>query len=265
MSIFADFSSRWFDLERLLEETFVQEIGFRRECVSTNDLALAVSLEQKSPALFLTDSQTGGRGRGSNQWWARDGALTFSLRIKPANYAVRYEQWPLISLTTAVAIADTLANFAAGHHIGLKWPNDVFLNGRKVCGILVEPPKGSSTDLVIGIGINVTNSLASAPEDVRKVATSIFDETETEPGPCDVLLSFLQRFEILLEELGNSTFALKDRWQTQCTLTGRQISLQSGDHLVIGLCRGIGSDGAILVETDGVVRSWFGGIVRLLD
>jgi BirA family transcriptional regulator, biotin operon repressor / biotin---[acetyl-CoA-carboxylase] ligase len=265
MTIFADYHSRWFDLECLLDETFVREIEFHRECTSTNDLALTTSAERKSPALFLTDSQTGGRGRGSNQWWARDGALTFSLRITPAEFAVQHERWPLVSLATAIAVADTLGHFASGHHIGLKWPNDVFLDHRKVCGILVEPPTGSNSELVIGVGINVANSLSDAPDDVRSIATSIFDATDTEHSPGDVLLKFLQRFETLVRELGDDTLNLQERWQKQCTLSGRQISLESGDHLVSGLCHGIADDGALQVETDGVIRSWFGGIVRRLE
>lgn len=265
MTIFADYTSRWFDLERLIDETFVREIEFHRECVSTNDLALSAAEERKSPTLFLTDSQTGGRGRGSNQWWARDGALTFSIRLNPSDYSVTYQQWPLVSLTTAISVADTLSTFAPAHNIGLKWPNDVFVNHRKVSGILVEPPTGSKSELVIGIGINVANSLNEAPKDVRKIATSILDETTIEFSPDDVLLSFLQRFEILLLKLGSSTLNLKERWQSQCTLTGRRISLESGDHQVGGLCHGIAGDGSIQVETDGTIRSWFGGIVRIQD
>lgn len=265
MSISADFTSRWFDLERLLEETFVREIEFRRECVSTNDLALSPDAKRKSPTLVLTDSQTGGRGRGSNQWWARDGALTFSLRLEPTDFSVVHAQWPLVSLTTAIAVADTLAEFAAEQTVGLKWPNDVFLNGRKVCGILVEPPAGSTTELVIGVGINVANSLSDAPQDVQKIATSILDETNTEFSPSDVLLSFLQHFEKLIRDLGNSTLNLQERWQRQCTLTGQPVSLEAGDRKVTGLCHGISESGAINVETDGVTRPWFGGIVRRLN
>tara|TARA_R110002072_G_scaffold302999_3_gene491125 strand:+ start:61918 stop:62715 length:798 start_codon:yes stop_codon:yes gene_type:complete len=264
MSISADYTSRWFDLERLLDESFVREIEFRRECGSTNDLALLPNPERKSPSLFLTDSQTGGRGRGRNQWWARDGALTFSLRLEPAEFLVTHERWPLVSLTTALAVADILASFAPGQKVGLKWPNDVFLNGRKICGILVEPPLGSTSELVIGVGINVANSLSDAPDDVRTIATSIFDETDTDFSPSDVLLSFLQRFEALIRDLGNSTLNLKDRWQQQCTLTGQQVSLESGDRRIVGLCHGIAENGAINVETDGAVRSWFGGIVRII-
>lgn len=265
MTISADYTSRWFDLERLLEETFVAEIEFRRECVSTNDLALTPDADWKLPALVLTDSQTGGRGRGSNQWWARDGALTFSLRIRPADFAIHYESWPLVSLTTAIAVADTLVTFAPGGNVGLKWPNDVFLNARKICGILVEPPTGSTTELVIGVGINVANSLTDAPQEVRDIATSILDETDNEFSPCEVLLSFLQRYEILLYNLGESSLNLKERWQKQCTLTGRRLSLESGDNLISGLCLGISDNGAIMVETDGVVRPWFGGIVKTTD
>lgn len=262
MSISADYTSRWFDLERLLDESFVREIEFRRECGSTNDLALVLNPERKSPTLVLTDSQTGGRGRGSNQWWARDGALTFSLRLEPSEFSVTHERWPLVSLASAIAVADILANFAKKQRVGLKWPNDVFLNGRKICGILVEPPKGSTTELVIGVGINVSNSLNEAPEDVRAIATSIFDETDTDFSPSDVLLSFLQRFEVLIRELGSLSLNLKDRWQQQCILTGQQISLESGDHKIVGLCHGIADNGAIQIETDGVIRPWFGGIVR---
>jgi len=265
MTISADYTSRWFDLERLLDESFVREIEFRRECVSTNDLALLPAPNRKSPTLVLTDSQTGGRGRGSNQWWARDGALTFSLRLEPSEFSVAHENWPLVSLTTAIAVADTLSNFAPEDKVGLKWPNDVFLNGRKICGILVEPPKGSTSELVIGVGINVANSLSEAPDEVRAIATSIYDETDTDFSPSDVLHSFLQRFELLIRELGTASFNLKDRWQQQCTLTGHGISLESGDHQIVGLCHGISDNGAINVETGGVIRPWFGGIVRRLN
>ncbi len=265
MTISADFTSRWFDLERLRDESFVSRIEFRRECVSTNDFALSLPADNQSPTLVLTDSQTGGRGRGSNQWWARDGSLTFSLRLMPATFSVSHEKWPLASLTTAIAVADTLAEFAPDQTIGLKWPNDVFLNGRKICGILVEPPKGSTSELVVGVGLNVANSLSDAPPEVRTLATSIFDETDNDFSPSDVLLKFLQRFETLIRDLGNDSLNLNERWQQQCTLTGHQISLESGDHHIIGLCRGISDAGAINVETNGIVRPWYGGIVRRIE
>jgi BirA family biotin operon repressor/biotin-[acetyl-CoA-carboxylase] ligase len=139
------------------------------------------------------------------------------------------------------------------------------MNGRKICGILVEPPKGSISELVIGVGINVANSLSKAPQEVRKIATSIVDETDNEFSPSDVLLKFLQHFETLIRHLGSESLNISERWQQQCTLTGHQISIESGDHQIAGLCRGISDTGAINVENDGVIRPWYGGIVRRIE
>ncbi len=276
MTIQADFPSRWFDLEELLASTFCRSIRFQRECASTNDLALAehraADADLDSPAsllprLLTTDAQTAGRGRGSNQWWAGDGALAFSLRISPADFSISREQWPLVSLATALAVGDVLAEITTDRSVGLKWPNDVQLDGRKVCGILVEPPPGSLTELVIGVGINVLNSLADAPDELRTIATSLVDETEAEAecSPGDVLLRVLQCVEVELERLSAGSLDLTERWQARCVLTGRAVSLEAGGRRVAGVCRGIDGSGAILLEADGEVRPWFGGIVRRMD
>ncbi len=269
MSIQSDFPSRWFDLEELLASTFCRSIRFQRECTSTNDLALKEQHGQQwpLPRLLTTDAQTAGRGRGSNQWWAGEGALAFSLRIAPGDFNVSRDQWPLVSLTTALAVGDVLAEFAADRQVGLKWPNDVQLDGRKICGILVEPPPGTTAELVIGVGINVLNSLADAPEELRSIATSLVDETDedVECSPGGVLLRVLQCLEIELQRLATGSLDLAERWQTRCVLTGHRVSLEAGGQRVEGLCRGVDVTGAILLEADGEVRPWFGGIVRRVE
>ncbi len=269
MSIQADFPSRWFDLEDLLASTFCRSIHFQRECASTNDLALDEQhgQEQALPRLLTTDAQTAGRGRGSNQWWAGDGSLAFSLRIAPDEFNVNRDQWPLVSLATALAVGDVLAELATCRDVGLKWPNDVQLDGRKICGILVEPPPGNTSELIIGVGINVLNSLADAPEELRSIATSLVDETdeEIECSPGNVLLRVLQCLEIELQRLAAGSLDLTERWQTRCVLTGHQVSLEAGGQRVEGLCRGIDASGAVLLEANGEVRPWFGGIVRRVE
>jgi BirA family biotin operon repressor/biotin-[acetyl-CoA-carboxylase] ligase len=269
MSIQADFPSRWFDLEELLASTFCRSIRFQRECASTNDLALAEQRDQEwpLPRLLTTDAQTAGRGRGSNQWWAGEGSLAFSLRVSPADFSISREQWPLVSLATALAVGDVLAEFPTDRSVGLKWPNDVQLDSRKICGILVEPPPGNTTELIIGVGINVLNSLADAPEELRSIATSLVDETdeEAECRPGDVLLRVLQCLEIELERLAADSLDLTARWQGRCVLTGHAVSLEAGGRRVVGVCHGIDNSGAILLEADGEVRPWFGGIVRRVE
>jgi BirA family biotin operon repressor/biotin-[acetyl-CoA-carboxylase] ligase len=276
MSIQSDFPSRWFDLEELLASTFCRSIRFQRECASTNDLALeehrGIAAYPDSPTsllprLLTTDAQTAGRGRGSNQWWAGDGSLAFSLRIAPADFSITREQWPLGSLATALAVGDALGEFATDRSVGLKWPNDVQLDARKVCGILVEPPPGCMTELVIGVGINVLNSLADAPDELRSIATSLVDELDDNRlcSPGDVLLRVLQCLDGELQRLATGRLDLIDRWKTRCVLTGHSVSLEAGGRRVTGICRGIDSSGAILLEADGEVRPWFGGIVRRAD
>lgn len=267
MSIQADFPSRWFDLEELLASTFCRSVRFQRECASTNDLALAEQRDQTLPRLLTTDAQTAGRGRGSNQWWAGDGALAFSLRITPAEFNVSREQWPLVSLATALVVGDVLAEFVPEKPVGLKWPNDVQLGGRKVCGILVEPPPGNDGELVIGVGINVLNSLADAPAELRAIATSLVDETDPDSdcSPGDVLLRVLQSLEVELQRLATGSLQLNERWQSRCVLVGHAVSLEAGGRRVEGVCRGIDPAGAILLEADGELRPWFGGVVRRVN
>lgn len=257
-------TSRWFDLERLLTDTLCSRIVFRADCPSTNSIALElVGSNDSLPLLVLTDTQTAGRGRGSNTWWATDGALTFSLTIAPSEFGIARETFPLISLTTAIAVSETLSRFAPECTVGLKWPNDVHLNSRKVCGILVEPPPGHDDRLVLGIGLNVGNSLREAPEELRVLATSIVDESGRAHSPHEVLESLLTELTQQLTSLGEGRLSLKERWQRQCTLTGHDVVLQSGDHRVEGTCRGIEDSGAILIESQDESRAHFGGTIRL--
>ena len=259
-----DAPSRWFDLERLLSDTGCRQVRFHAECESTNSIALSLAGGAADlPLLVLTDTQTAGRGRGSNSWWASDGALTFSLLIAPAEFGINRETFPLVSLTTALAVSETLGQFAPECSVGLKWPNDVHLNGRKVCGILVEPPPGRDDRLVIGIGLNVGNSLRAAPEELRSIATSIIDESGQSNSPHEVLEHLLGALAEQLTALGARQLNLVPRWQNQCILTGRDIVLQSGEQRFEGTCRGIEDSGAVVLESNGETRAHFAGTVRL--
>ena len=263
-AIAADSESRWFDLGRLLADTDCQRIQFLGECQSTNTIGLQQARDFTDlPLLVLTDSQTAGRGRGANSWWASDGAVTFSLLIAPSAAGIAREATPLVSLTTALAVSTTLSRFAPDCTVGLKWPNDVHLNDRKVCGILVEPPPGIDDRLVIGIGLNIGNSLREAPEELRSIATSVLDETGQSYPPHEVLEHLLGVLFDELKLLGAGQLDLSRRWQQQCILTNREIVLQSGDQTFEGECRGIEDSGAVLIESNGQTRAHFAGTVRL--
>ena len=128
--------------------------------------------------------QTAGRGRGKHTWWSAEGALTFSVLLEPSTLGIHTRSWPQLSLATAVAICDALAVELRQYEVAsamprIKWPNDVLIDGRKVCGILIESPAQPGVRrrcLVVGIGVNVNNSWKTAPAESsrerRQFATS---------------------------------------------------------------------------------------------
>lgn len=97
-------------LERVQAETFVEYIEFHERISSTNDraLQLAGELVGARPLLVIANHQSGGRGRGKNQWWASPGSLTFSLVLDAAAVSLPPRSWPLVSLTVGLAVCEAL-------------------------------------------------------------------------------------------------------------------------------------------------------------
>lgn len=260
-----------FDLDRIGRETFVSHIDFHEEIGSTNSRALALASETKTyPTLVLAERQTAGRGRGNNQWWAGDGGLTLSLLLKCTDYAIPANRSPLISLTAGLAVAEALSSFMPGSDVRLKWPNDVFLNSRKMCGILLETASNQSGVIVVGIGVNVNNSLAQAPPELRSIATSLTDVTGHKFDLTTVLIYVLQWLAKYLTLVSSDVSELADMWRNRCFLQGRTVQIQmgqlgAGSDRFTGVCQGIDDDGALLLQTEnGLVRCISGVVSRIL-
>lgn len=264
------------DLRRLRTETILREVEPHLEIGSTNDRALVLCNETNLPVpyLILAERQTAGRGRGANRWWSSDGALMFSVVIDAKDYTLPESRWPQISLTVGVAVCETLAvlanstNLSTGrtpHSVGLKWPNDVWLNDRKVCGILMEVPHTRCGRLVIGVGLNVNNSFATAPAELSLIATSLGDETGTTFDRTHVLTLLLQQLDEDLKRLAGSDESLVENWQSRCVLKGRVVSIDSGQRVVSGLCLGIADDGALRLQTPNGEQRFYGGVIHRIE
>ncbi|MCE9548084.1 MAG: biotin--[acetyl-CoA-carboxylase] ligase, partial [Planctomycetia bacterium] len=252
-------------LALLSAETFVRTVEQHAEISSTSDraIALAGSADVELPLLVLADRQTAGRGRGANRWWAGPGALTFSLLLDGATLGLAPHRWPQVSLATALAVGELLCDLVPPPLVRLKWPNDVFLDGRKVCGILVESPAAASGRLVIGLGLNVNNSTADAPPELRQSAVALCEIAGREVPPIDVLSPLLARIETQLARLTAADPELPDSWRPFCLLHGRSVQLQDHHEITTGVCQGIDADGALLLATsEGTRRFLSGTIVR---
>ena len=253
--------------ERTIRETFVQTFESHDEIGSTNTRALELTgtNEVAQPCLIIADRQTAGRGRGANRWWSSPGALTFSLLMRLDVDRLPMSRWPELSLTVGSAICVAVAGKIPQADVRLKWPNDVFLNNRKVCGILVEVPPSSSGDVVIGIGLNVNNSIESAPEELRQTAISMCDATNDNIEICDVLISVLHELERQFNWLSDDASRVRELWRHYDLLLGRSLTIGDERHIATGTATGIDDDGSLLLQTESGLQRMYGGVVQRFE
>jgi BirA family biotin operon repressor/biotin-[acetyl-CoA-carboxylase] ligase len=255
-----------FDLQRIQADTFVARIEFQPEMPSTNDLALELARQEslRVPLLALTERQTRGRGRGAKRWWSAAGGLTFSLVLDMGSGEMPIERQPQMSLTAGLAVCDALSQLHPQTDVGLKWPNDVYFGRRKICGILIEVPSRPKGRMVVGVGINVNNSFAHVPAELRGSATSLYDATGRRFDLNVVLIHFLQSLSADLELLKSDPARVRQRWQQCCILTGRTVRVGQGQRQIRGICQGIDDDGALLVRNDAGIERCVGGEIQEL-
>lgn len=242
-------------------------VEWHDELDSTNSRAFALAGDAgvELPRLIGATRQTAGRGRGGNSWWSGNGALTFSLLFNPLESGLSFLRWPQTALATGLAVADTLDEFLPPSLVQLKWPNDVYVHGRKICGILSEVPPGSTDRLVIGIGINVANSFAAAPHDVQATATSLKDFlADAVPSNDEVLALLLPRWNAWLRRLALGEVDFSRVWKPRCYLADQRVMVSVGSESQSGLCRGLDLDGALLLETPHGIQRILAGTVRRL-
>lgn len=252
-------------IARIEAQTFVRQVDWFAEIGSTNDYALSVADDASviTPRLIWADRQHAGRGRSGAEWWSAAGALTFSLLVDRDDWQLPAARWPQVSLVTGLAIAEALSELLPGYPVQVKWPNDVYLDGRKVCGILIETAAGTQR-LIVGIGINVANSFRSAPAELQQTATSIIDHRPAAALPVAVLLAVLDHWERRMMQFCEAPAAFTAEWADRCLLTGKPIRLTTGSTTIIGICTGIDDHGRLQIDTPQGLHQAIAGTVRLL-
>jgi len=250
------------DLDRIAAETFVARVEHRESLGSTNDRAAQCALEgaEPLPLLVLADRQTAGRGRGARRWWTGPGALAFSLLIEADAVGAAKGPSPRVALAAAVALVDAVEPLLPNHPPGIRWPNDVLADGRKLAGILIEALPDRRH--VVGIGLNSNNTMADAPADLRPVATTLSDLAGQSFDQTEILIKLLKSLERRFDELRNRAETLVARADALCLQRGQILAFDQGGRAVEGRCRGIAADGALLMETPSGVVPIYSGTQR---
>ena len=220
-----------------------------RSTDSTNQRARELAAAGAPHGTLVTaDEQTAGRGRQGRSWTAPPGhALLLSLVLRDLD-----ERHALLPLAAAVAVSEACEQ-TAGVSCQIKWPNDVWVERRKVSGILVEgrPQEGWA---VLGIGINV--STPEFPEELREIATSLALSAPPGPSQPDVLAALLASLDRLLTAPPDQVLAA---WRERDALLGAEVAWDGGR----GRGSGVTDAGALRVETESGVVELDAGEVHL--
>lgn len=215
---------------------------------STNTWALERLPELPSGTVVAAREQTAGRGQRGNTWFTEPGKnLTFSIVLKPSSLAAGEAH--LLNYLASVAVAEFLEGY--GVSCSIKWPNDIYVGRKKICGILVENSLsgGCVAASVIGIGININQT--DFPQLAN--ATSLSLETGREYVLEDCLESFMTVFESWLPRLQDLSETYSSRL-FQKGVTARYIDYLRGDEEFTGTILGVSTDGRLIINDGAAER-----------
>ncbi len=212
-------------LDDLYAQGWLEHIEWRSEVDSTNNLAKEwfKQVDSRTPALFVADQQTAGRGRSGNQWWSPSGCLMLTLAIPTSELPCDATLHPQLALVAGVAVAltaDSLLGNPDAQLTQLKWPNDAYIRGRKLSGILIEACQGmrQSVGFAIGIGFNTHVDWQAAPQMLSGRAVCLSSiagrmiECET------VLVELIRQIRLQLAKWRDQPHGWLTEWRDRCLL-----------------------------------------------
>ncbi len=238
-------------------------VAFRKQTGSTNiDAKALAETDAPSGALAVADSQTAGRGRCGHGWVAPDGKdIYMSLMLRPD---CRPEKASALTLVMALAVLEAVREVIPDG-VGIKWPNDIVVNKKKVCGILTE--MSAELDgihyVVIGVGINVNRT--EFADEIKEHATSLFAETGRITKRSKLIASVMHYFEEYYEQF-QATWDLSklaEHYNLFLVNRGREVRVLDPKGEYNGIAQGINEKGELIVERAGKCELVYAGEVSV--
>lgn len=189
-----------------------------------------------------------------------------SLGYRLDSLALSRDSLSVLSLAAGLAVLRTVDACLSGlHTVQIHWPNDVYVDGAKIAGILLESPDPLS--VVLGIGINVNNRLEEAPLEIREALstypiTTMFDLLGRSTDRVGLIVDFLDRFQELIERISRNPEPVIREVERCCIQVGRELTVRHETRLIRGRCLGLGPDASLHLETAEGLRQIHTGIVQ---
>lgn len=231
------------------------------EVDSTNEYLKRMSADgyNSDEILVVTAQfQTAGKGRRGRSWVTEPGtALMFSVLMKPK---LDLSDCSMLTLVMAMAVRRALADMEID--TGIKWPNDIVLNKKKICGILTEALSDTG-QIIIGVGINTNQE--SMPKELAETATTILMETDDcvdHDSLLESIVEYLEEFAQKLYETGDLSL-IKDEYEKALVSMEKEVTVLDPRGEYSGICKGIDDKGQLLVEHDKELKRIYAGEVSV--
>jgi BirA family biotin operon repressor/biotin-[acetyl-CoA-carboxylase] ligase len=250
------------EIDQYLHTQFVgRNIRYEESIDSTNALAYRLALaDTREGACVVAETQNAGKGRLQREWFSPYATnIYLSVILRPGIHPSSV--YP-ITFLSSLAVHDTLLQLDLKP--ALKWPNDVLVDGKKICGTLLE--LSTEADLVrfviVGIGFNVNMRRDQMPDELRSKATSLALETKIiyeRARVCGMILNNLETYYDLLRKDGPAN--LVRTWEEKAEIRGRYLEVAQQGEVFKGIAQGVGDDGALLLSDHGKVHRIIAGDV----
>lgn len=227
---------------------------------STNEIAkLAAQQGAAEGTVIIADEQTSGKGRIKRVWLSPKGNIALSIILYPSVTQLSY-----LIMLASLAVVHSIET-VTGLQSQIKWPNDVLINGKKVCGILTESNVQGNKVIyaIIGIGINV-NLKPDFPE-MPPTATSLAREFGGDVSRLEMIKCLLSEIDRLYLALpaGESIY---EEWQDRLATIGKKVQVKSGENTLLGVAESVARDGSLLLrQADGNITKIVAGDVNLRE
>lgn len=240
------------------------EIKYFTTTDSTNNQAKKLAMQQAPDGtLVISEEQGSGRGRLSRSFFCpKYKGIWFSVILRPKFLP---QEAPKCTLMAAVAVVKAIYD-VTGVKVGIKWPNDILYNGKKMVGILTEMNAEMEriNYIIIGIGINVNIAREEMPEDIRDIAVSLSQITKNNVSRLKLLNKVLYHLEQLYIMAQRQNFApILDEWRKYSVTLNQEIKVISVNDVTYGKAVDIDDDGALLVDINGQIKRVLAGDVSI--
>lgn len=249
----------------LVKESLLNYVIHFKELDSTNKYAKENNLPPDG--IVITSYQTEGKGRFGRKWIAaHDEDLTFSLIKK---FRISVDNIHLVNFYTSYILSETLKTFLSSYknvQINLKWPNDILLNKKKICGILLDVAglNNEEKDFIIGIGLNVNKR--NIPEDIFHKATSLANETNAQYNIEEILILFIRNFYEKLH-LIDIRSELISAWKHNSEIIGKKVKflVVADSHEEEAEILDVNEDGSLKVRlSNDEVKNFYSGEITFI-